>query len=122
MTEAALGADRIDKWLWRARFFKTRSLAAKAVADGLLVNGRRIDKPGLAVRPGDVLTFVQGSRVRVVEILALGDRRGPAPEAQSLYADRSTPKDAPDPPEAGTGRPDSRERRALAALRRREGP
>jgi ribosome-associated heat shock protein Hsp15 len=82
---------RADKWLWRARFFKTRSLAAKAVERGLRVNGRRTDRPGALVRPGDVLTFVQVSRVRIVEVLDIGERRGPATEAQTLYRDHAAP-------------------------------
>ncbi|MFN3614222.1 MAG: RNA-binding S4 domain-containing protein [Rubrimonas sp.] len=87
MTDAP-AATRIDIWLWRARFFRTRSLSAKTAAGGLRINGRRTDKPGAAVRVGDVLTFVQAGRVRVIEILDLGERRGPATEAQALYRDR----------------------------------
>ena len=79
---------RIDKWLWQARFFKTRGLAAGAVSGGhLRLNGTPMGKPGHAVGPGDVLTFPQGSRIRVVRILACGARRGPAEEARALYAD-----------------------------------
>lgn len=85
------GADdriRLDKWLWQARFFKTRSLAAAVVSGGhLRLNGVRCAKPGHAVAPGDVLTFPQGARIRVVRVLAAGGRRGPAREAQELYAD-----------------------------------
>jgi ribosome-associated heat shock protein Hsp15 len=84
------GAARLDKWLWRARFFRTRALAALAVEGGVRVNGRRIAKPGAAVRPGDVLTFVQAGRVRVVEVLDPGERRGPATEARTLYIDRES--------------------------------
>lgn len=77
---------RLDKWLWHARFFKTRTLAASVVEKGRVrVNGRRVKKPGAAVRPGDVLTFVQSRDVRVIEVLALAERRGPAQEAQRLY-------------------------------------
>jgi ribosome-associated heat shock protein Hsp15 len=82
---------RIDVWLWRARFFKTRSLAARIVEDGgvrLSRGGARtpIDKPSRAVRLGDVLTFAQGTRWRAVKVEALGARRGPAAEAQALYS------------------------------------
>ena len=85
MAEAKL---RIDKWLWQARFFKTRSLAAKQVGSGhVRLNGNRVLKPAQAVAPGDVLTFPQGRIVRVVRIEKLGERRGPAPEAQTLYFD-----------------------------------
>ncbi len=77
---------RIDKWLWQARLFKTRSLAASVVSGGhLRLNGTKTVKPGHAVGPGDVLTFPQAGRIRVVRVLACGTRRGPAPEAQSLY-------------------------------------
>ncbi len=95
MAESGL---RIDKWLWQARFFKTRGLAAKAVAAGVRVNGQRTDKSHALVRPGDALTFKQADRVRVVRVEALGTRRGPAPEAARLYADLDAP--APDRPPA----------------------
>jgi ribosome-associated heat shock protein Hsp15 len=84
------GPARLDLWLWRARFFRTRALAA-AAADGVRINGRRTGRPGASVRPGDVLTFAQAGRIRVVEVLAAGARRGPAPEARALYADREPP-------------------------------
>jgi len=86
---------RLDKWLWQARFFKTRSLAAKTVAAGQVrVNAERVSKPAAGVGPGDVLTFPQGRRIRVVRIVALAARRGPAPEAQALYDDL-TPAETP---------------------------
>jgi ribosome-associated heat shock protein Hsp15 len=93
---------RIDKWLWQARFFKTRSLAAELASAGRVrVNGQKIGKPGYAVGEGDVLTFPQGDRIRVVRVLALGVRRGPATEAQGLYDDlappASLPQDGPAP-------------------------
>ncbi|MEM8979594.1 MAG: RNA-binding S4 domain-containing protein [Pseudomonadota bacterium] len=84
---------RVDKWLWHARFFKSRALAAKVVSDGKLrVNGTPISKPSRAIAPDVVLTFVQGREVRVVKVLGLGTRRGPAPEAQALYEDLDPPK------------------------------
>ena len=92
MTEDAEGAScRIDVWLWRARFFKTRSLAARVVEDGSVRLARGpsrvpVDKPSRSVRCGDVLTFAQGSRWLAVRIEALGERRGPAVEAQGLYS------------------------------------
>ena len=77
---------RIDKWLWQARFFKTRSLATHFVEKSRCrIDGRATDKPHAVVAPGMVLTFALGPRVRVVKIVALGERRGPATEAQSLY-------------------------------------
>ncbi|MSU89709.1 RNA-binding S4 domain-containing protein [Rhodobacteraceae bacterium 2CG4] len=116
------GTLRLDKWLWQARFFKTRTMAAKVIASGAVrVNGTRTAKPSVAVRPGDALTFAQGRRIRVVVIAALGTRRGPAPEAQALYEDRSPPPPGRGPegagPEAGH-RPSKKERRALENLRR----
>ena len=82
----ALAASRLDKWLWYARFFKTRGLAQKACEAGRIrVNGRRNTRAHRAVGPGDVLTFVQGRMVRIVRILAVAERRGPAPEARKLY-------------------------------------
>ena len=82
----AVAMSRLDKWLWYARFFKTRGLAQKACEAGRIrVNGRRITKAHRAVGPGDVLTFVQGRVVRIVRILAVAERRGPAPEARLLY-------------------------------------
>ena len=79
---------RIDKWLWHARFFKTRSLAAAIVAKGgLRINGVKTTKPGHSVGLGDVLTFRQDRQVRVIRVLAPGSRRGPAAEARLLYAD-----------------------------------
>lgn len=90
------GAIRADKWLWYARFFKTRSLAAKAVAAGLRLNGQRQTKPSVALRPGDVLTFSQGRQVRVIRMLAPGTRRGPASEAQALYDDLDLVESGPE--------------------------
>jgi ribosome-associated heat shock protein Hsp15 len=83
---------RIDVWLWRARFLKTRSLAARFVEQGSVRLSRagqltRLDKASRAIRPGDVLIFVLSERVFSLRIEALGDRRGPAPEARSLYSD-----------------------------------
>lgn len=103
---------RIDKWLWHARFLKSRGLAARLVSDGhLRINGERFTKPGKTVRVDDVLTFRLHDRVRIVRILALGARRGPAPEAQALYDDISPPP-APKPMQASVRRESwSRDRR-----------
>lgn len=109
---------RLDKWLWFARFFKTRSLAAARVAAGdVRVNGERVTKRSTTVGAGDVLTFAQGRLVRVIEVVAIGTRRGPAPEAQTLYTDM-TPPAAPaedavpqNPKYEGRGRPTKRMRR-----------
>ncbi|AXT26392.1 RNA-binding S4 domain-containing protein [Ruegeria sp. AD91A] len=113
MAEARL---RIDKWLWQARFFKTRSLAAKQVSGGYFrLNGDRVRKPAQAVAPGDVLTFPQGRIVRVIRVEKLGERRGPAPEAQMLYFDMTEKQDVPpkNPEFEGKGRPTKKDRRAL---------
>jgi ribosome-associated heat shock protein Hsp15 len=88
---------RLDKWLWQARFVKSRSLAASLIEAGSVrVNGTRVTRPGRDVTAGDVLTFPQGPRIRVVRILALGQRRGPATEAQALYHDLEPGPAAPD--------------------------
>ena len=85
---------RIDVWLWRARFVKTRSLAAALVESGairLTHNGAqvRLDKPSRAVHPGDRLLFMASGQLMDLEVLALGERRGPAEEARSLYRSSS---------------------------------
>ncbi len=78
---------RIDKWLWHARFYKTRSLAQQAACSGVLrLNNARVEKASVAVKPGDVLTVPRGHReIAIVRVQALGICRGPAPEAQGLY-------------------------------------
>ena len=83
-------ACRIDVWLWRARFAKTRSLAASMVERGavrLTHHGvqTRLDKPSRSVHPGDDLLFAQGGRLIAVRVLQLGERRGPPEEARALY-------------------------------------
>ena len=115
---------RIDKWLWHARFFKTRTLAAKIVSDKKVrVDGTPVSKPSRTVGPGATLTFPQGRTIRVVRIEACGLRRGPASEAQALYTDLDPPKsDAiPTDPQATIAsetRPTKRERRSLEQTRR----
>ncbi|MEA1675369.1 RNA-binding S4 domain-containing protein [Nitrospirillum sp. BR 11163] len=90
--DLAQGRLRLDKWLWYARFLKSRSLAAKLCGSGTIrCAGTPITKAHHAVRPGDVLTFPLGNHIRVIKVLALGTRRGPAPEAQALYEDLSPP-------------------------------
>lgn len=83
-------AVRLDKWLWYARFFKSRALAARLCTAGRVrVDGTKISKAHFGVRPGQVLTFPQARRIRVVRVLALGVRRGSAKEASLLYQDLS---------------------------------
>ena len=92
MTE--LDSLRVDKYLWFARFFKTRSLATKRANGGRIrINGNKIKKSSDTVRIGDILTFAQGNEIRVIRVLNLGTRRGPAQEAQSLYEDITPNKD-----------------------------
>lgn len=82
----AVPGQRIDAWLWRARFFKTRGLAAAVVTKGRVrLNGERIRKASRTIRAGDVLTFPQGGDIRVVRVRDFAERRGPATEAQMLY-------------------------------------
>ncbi len=122
--------QRIDKWLWYARFFKSRSLAAK-ICDGRKVrlNGTVVTKPSHLVKEDDVLTFAQRRGIRVVRIANLGSRRGPAAEAATLYEDLAPPetlkakaKAEAEPGivrESGAGRPTKAERRATDRLRGR---
>lgn len=85
-------ACRADVWLWRARFFKTRSLAAKFVEEGRIrlahpgQEEHRLDKPARPVKVGDKLVFALGGRLIAVTVEAMGDRRGPAAEARALYS------------------------------------
>ncbi len=85
---------RLDKWLWQARFFKARASASRlCLAGRVRVDSKVISKTHHALRVGDVLTFPQARRIRVVRVAALGVRRGPAREAATLYEDL-----APDTP------------------------
>lgn len=123
-------SQRVDKWLWYARIFKSRSLAAKFVETGKIrvMNAdqrSKLTKPSQSIRTGDVLTFPHGDHIRVLEVVAPGKRRGPAPEAQTLYKDLTPPpptkeeiqasENAPSRPK-GEGRPTKKDRRALDRL------
>ena len=95
-------AARADVWLWRARFFKTRSMAARFIDEGrvrLTRGGQesRLDKPARPVKVGDGLVFALGGRLVAVTVEALGERRGPAPEARTLYSELPDTSDL-DPP------------------------
>ena len=99
---------RIDIWLWRARFARTRGLAADLVERGavrLTHHGKqtRLDKASRCVHPGDDLTFAQNGRVTSVRIEALGERRGPPAEARALYSplDEQTPASVDSGPSGG---------------------
>jgi ribosome-associated heat shock protein Hsp15 len=117
---------RVDKWLWHARFLKSRTLAAKLCeGNRVRVNGQPIGKPSHGLRAGDVLTFPLGPYIRVVKVLALGTRRGPATEARALYEDLDPPTpetrlDLEPRRDAGSGRPTKADRRATDRLQRDE--
>ncbi len=88
MSDGSSETQRLDKWLWYARFFKTRTRATEICRRRRIrVNRAVVAKPNHLLRKGDVLTFPQTNRIRVVRVLKLGDRRGPAPEARSLFED-----------------------------------
>ncbi|MFP6718441.1 MAG: RNA-binding S4 domain-containing protein [Alphaproteobacteria bacterium] len=120
---------RLDKWLWYARFSKSRTTATLLCTDGRVrINRRRISKAHAPVRIGDVLTFPQAKKIRVVRVLSLGRRRGPATEAATLYEDLAPPE----PQKSselektisgrrlpGSGRPTKSDRRAVDLLKAR---
>lgn len=77
---------RLDKWLWCARFYRSRELARSACESGLLrLNGHRVEKAGREIKPGDILTVPRAREIVLVRVLACAARRGPALEAQRLY-------------------------------------
>ena len=91
-TRDAAPTLRLDKWLWQARFCKSRGVAAALIGEGhVRVNGMPTSRPSREITPGDVLTLPQGTVIRVVRVTALGHRRGPATEAQALYVDLASP-------------------------------
>jgi ribosome-associated heat shock protein Hsp15 len=117
---------RLDTWLFHARFCKTRAVAKSFVERARVrINGQPTEKAHANVRVGDVLTFAQGPLVRVVKVAGLGERRGPAAEAQTLYEDLAPPPPKPEraPSEKQAewgerhGRPTKRERRQTDRLR-----
>ena len=125
MTEAL----RIDKWLWYARFFKSRAIASRMVASGRLrINGESISKPHRTILPEMVLVFPQGEIIRTIKVLSLATRRGPASEAQALYEDLDPPQPKQSKTDSlvipqfekrdtGAGRPTKRDRRLNDALK-----
>jgi ribosome-associated heat shock protein Hsp15 len=124
---------RLDKWLWAARFFKTRSLAVEAIDKGRVqVNGQPV-KPARELHPGDLVKLRQGAQAdlaREVRVLALSAVRGPAPVAQQLFAEtpaslaaaeaaaRTRPYQADPAHSIDQGRPTKRDRRRLAEWQR----
>lgn len=112
---------RLDKWLWQARFFKTRAIAAKIITAGhLRLNDTKVSKSATPIKIGDVLVFPQAKVLKTINIVALGTRRGPAPEAQALYDDMTpiplTPMKTPEIERKG--RPTKRDRRAIDKIKR----
>ena len=126
MAEPIEASMRADKWLWHARFFKTRTLATRLAAAGnIRINGQKQSRAAARLRIGDVLTFPLNQHVRVIEVVALSTRRGPAVEAQALYLDRDPPQpkrkakklvDSAAFRDAGSGRPTKKHRRAESAF------
>ena len=123
-------AVRIDKWLWAARFYKTRSAATEAVAGGKVeVNGERA-KPARQVRPGDAIAIRQSPYHYIVDVTGTGERRGSAAAAQALYRETDASRAARErlaeqlrlapKPVFSAGRPGKKERRELGRLRRKE--
>ena len=122
---------RVDKWLWYARVVKTRTLAASLIKSGKVrLNNHRISVPSRQVVLDDVLTVTLDRQIKILRIRTLGTRRGPAPEAQTLYEDLSSPVTNPGPNsrpfkqalrEDGAGRPTKKERRELSRFRSRAG-
>ncbi|BDT68127.1 heat shock protein 15 [Comamonadaceae bacterium OS-1] len=116
---------RIDKWLWAARFYKTRSLATEEVNKGRVQIAGQDVKPAREVKPGDLLTLRQGPVVRTIEVVGISQARGPAPVAQALYAETADSLQArtaaaeqrrlaPEPAHSlDHGRPTKRQRRDL---------
>ena len=123
------GSLRVDKWLWSARFFKTRALAAEAVDAGRVsVNGERA-KPAKAVKRGDALAIRRPPYEHLVTVLAVSDRRGPASEAQKLYEESAESRAKREavarelksmPPPVFKGRPSKKDRRTLERFVRRQ--
>jgi ribosome-associated heat shock protein Hsp15 len=123
-------AVRLDKWLWAARFFKTRGLAAEAVAGGKVeINGAR-SKPSRIVRAGDELAIRRGSFEWIVVVRDVSRLRGPAPRAQALYQETEESvrrrevaaaqmKLERPPGFDSPGRPSKKDRRAMARFTRR---
>ena len=123
---------RIDKWLWAARFFKTRSLAAKVCELGRIESNGVQAKPARDVHPGDMLKIKNDGGEFTVEVLALSDMRGPASVAQTLYRETEASRVQrarlaeerrlmPTFETTREGRPSKRDRRQLGRLRGRDG-
>ena len=112
---------RVDKWLWAARCFKTRGVAADACSAGHVKLNGASAKPAKSVKVGDRLEVHTPGGLRILEVVAISDRRGPAEVARKLYLDHSPPPAPRESPavvrERGTGRPSKREQRQIQKLR-----
>ena len=114
---------RADRWLWFARFFQSRTVAAQACsARRIRRNGAVLTKANQTLRVGDILTFAANRTLHVVRVVALGARRGPVEAARQLYEDLAPPQrisgpGSPGVRQAGTRRPTKADRRALDRLR-----
>ena len=126
-TTETRGSQRIDKWLWHARFARTRTAAQQlAVSGHVRINRQRVKAASRSVKPGDVLTLAIGRTVRVVTVLDIADRRGSADVAKTLYEDRTPPLTLSPKPIgrrdrnatiSSQGRPDKRGRQRILALK-----
>jgi ribosome-associated heat shock protein Hsp15 len=126
--------QRIDKWLWHARFARTRTAAQRLVAAGQVrVNRQRVTSASRSVKAGDVLTLVVGRTVRVIQVSAIASRRGAAEAARELYDDRTPPVTLSSPGSGqntaqdhgggvihSEGRPDKHGRKRILALKRKQ--
>ena len=93
--------QRLDKWLWQARFYKTRGLAQRMCAAGKIrINSQRVRKAHYALKVGDIITLPQGAHIRVLRILAMPERRGPASEAKFCYEELEVDEVAQEVPES----------------------
>lgn len=115
--------QRVDKWLFFARVVKSRTLAAKLAQGGhIRINREKTGQASQSVKPGDVLTITLDRRILVLKVLAVGTRRGPAPEARLLYEDLSPPRVTTPPSDGqrakGDGRPEKRDRRQIERFKR----
>ena len=121
-------SQRIDKWLWHARFFKTRSLAQKQVVTGKIrVNREKISSPSRKILIGNVLTITRERDIKIIEVLGIADKRGPYSQAQLLYNDMSPPKPEKQKQEQtrdsmsriqSEGRPTKHQRKQIMAMKR----
>lgn len=121
-------SQRIDKWLWHARLYKTRSIAQKQVATGKIrVDREKISSPSRKVTTGNVLTITRERDIKIIEIVGIADRRGPYSQAQLLYHDMSPPKPEKQKQEQtresmsriqSEGRPTKHQRKQIMAMKR----